>query len=149
MVGLEKNDTMKTTLQFIILLFVCNPLFSQENSNSFLQTKLDSTRYSKGIYCDSLANTDIDIKICLYLEFLHLDSILSSKFNNYLLTISTDSSRTKLIDFQKQWENNRSLQGQVGAEDYEGHQFGIHYLYSVIYSTILRTKEIEYLTTKE
>ena len=129
----------------LLLLLVCNTLFAQEPSDAERLANLSYMKYAEKVNCDSMSGTNLEHRVCLNLEFQRVDSILNTRFDNFIVDIENDSTKLQLIDFQQSWIVNRRRQSEVKSKGYRGHFLGIVYLDCMVKTTKMRIEELEYL----
>jgi len=138
--------------KFIILIFAfifSLPVFSQRGEDAIRLSKLSYMQISNQINCDSTSGSNLELKICLNKEFQKLDSIMNSLFTKYTQSISSDTTKNAVIEFQTEWVKNRHLQSVILSDGYQGNMASIYYLKCMNISTKLRIEELEALLNLE
>lgn len=116
--------------------------FSQDYTDSKRLKNLDYMILAKNIDCNNHENSDLEIKICLNLEFQEIDSIMNQNFIKFLKQIDDSVTINLLKHYQLNWVKNRKLQSEIISKNYQRHMFGILYLSSMIISTTKRNEEL-------
>ncbi len=133
----------------IFLLFSICVSFGQ---NTDKVTNLKQLTYMKNAIkenCSSTDGTTIEHKICLNFELQEIDAEMLRHFNQFLTLAKTDSIKVQLKEYQRIWEQNRSLQSKILSQGYRGHLLGIRYLLAMIAITKSRNKELIMLLSME
>lgn len=139
---------MKAPL-LLYYLFCAVFIIAQDNSDAVRLKNMSYMRLAGSVSCDDHANSMLEQRICLNLEFQSVDSIMNLKFTALLAKFEEESVQTELKAFQKAWVENRRLQSKLVSTGYRGHMLGIYYLDCMVKTTNRRIEEIEYLLRTE
>lgn len=119
--------------------------FSQDTTDVYRLKNLSYMKYADKVKCKGDANSNLEIRVCLNLEFQKVDAVMNKKFNLLLEKIETDSTRQRQKEFHQNWIEERRFQAKFVSEGMRGHLLGIVYLNCMVRMTNRRIEDIDFL----
>lgn len=130
--------------QIFIVIILCAPMsaFNQDTSDVYQLKNLEYMGFQDQVDCQNQEGTNLDIRICLNLEFQDKDSILNAVLANYFEDCESEKACKIQSDFHKDWLNYRRDLSEANSAGHSGHFLGIVYLHTMILVTDKRIEEL-------
>lgn len=126
----------------VIAILLGHWSFSQDTSDVYRLKNLEYMEFQDRVDCQNQEGTNLDIRICLNLEFQEKDSILNTVLENYFVDCESEKACKIQTDFHKDWLNYRRDLSEANSEGHSGHFLGIVYLHTMILVTDKRIEEL-------
>jgi uncharacterized protein YecT (DUF1311 family) len=127
----------------ILLLFILHFTGVSQNTKDVGFIKdMSYVEFAPRVKCDSPPETSIESRACLNIELRIVDSLMLSKFNQFLKKVNNDSLKAVFKVHQVNWEKERKSISIHKSNGFEGNYEAIMFMYSMLEQTKLRIKAI-------